>query len=403
MRGRFLRHSSVTLVLTGLVAGAQRAEAQSDKRVHEMAELLAPEVERAVGLPFKLPPRVAVRSRSAVREYMTRKLYDDLPPHELEGLAAAYRLFGLIPDTLDLRELLLALYTEQVVGYYDPDSSTLYVVAGSDPGQLRILLAHELVHALQGQYMPLDSVLDPGAANDRRMAAQAVLEGQATLAALTAFKLDRDFEAIPDFWNTYRRALKQQHEQMPVFNTAPTIIRETLIFPYLGGADFVRWFDRYHGDTVPFGPRLPQSTEQVLHPDRYSRGDMPISLVLTEPDDAVYSDGLGEFETRVLLTVLTGSESMGRAGALAWGGDRYGVYRVGDDQNALVWWTLWDTERAADRFATLLSREWPKRGMPSRRFSVKRTSVDGRPGVQLIDAPKHWPRWNDLPKVAIRN
>ncbi len=77
----------------------------------------------------------------------------------MRGLETTYRLFGLLPDTLQLRALLLDLYTEQVAGYYDPDSATLFAVADADPAQLRLVLAHEMIHALQGQYLPLDSIL----------------------------------------------------------------------------------------------------------------------------------------------------------------------------------------------------------------------------------------------------
>ncbi|MEE8192475.1 MAG: ImmA/IrrE family metallo-endopeptidase [Gemmatimonadales bacterium] len=396
-----LRFVSAGALCLTLLACGERGEAQSERRVLATAEELLPKVERAVGLPFKQPPRIAVRSREQVSRYLVRKLDDEMPPDMLHGIATAYRLFGLIPDTLDLYSLLLALYTEQVVGYFDPDSATLYVVAGSDPMQLRMVLAHELVHALQAQYVSIDELLDPGRTNDRRTAAQAVLEGQATLASLTALMPDQDFDAMPEFWNTYRFALTQQHELMPVFSSAPLIIREVLIFPYLGGADFVRWFNREYPDTVPFGARLPVSTEQILHPDRYGEGDLPIELAVGDGSPVLYSDGLGEFEIRVLLTQLTGSESVGRAGALAWGGDRYAVVPTGGDEYALVWWSVWDTERAADRFSILLSRLWPDRRAAGRRHVIERLTVERLPAVRLIDAPVGWEGWQLPPGVRV--
>ena len=60
----------------------------------------------------------------------------------------------------------------------------LFGVEGADRTQLRLVLAHEMIHALQGQYLPLDSILEPATNNDRLTAAQAILEGQATLASL---------------------------------------------------------------------------------------------------------------------------------------------------------------------------------------------------------------------------
>ena len=358
---------------------------------------LVPAVERAVGLTFRSAPRVERRSRDQVRTYLQAKLDADLSPEELEGVTIAYRLFGLMPDTLDLRALLLALYTEQVVGYYDPDSTTLYVVEGTDPAQLRLVLAHELVHGLQGQYVALDSLLSQRGQNDRRMAAQAVMEGQATLASLTALMPEQDYSAMPDFWGEFRRSVRAQQDRLPVFGAAPAIIREGLIFPYLAGADFVRWFARAYPDTVPFGPRLPASTEQILHTERYRERDAPVALWPEGSQTALYEDGLGEFETRVLLTQLSGSESVGSAGALGWGGDRYVVLPASPGY-ALVWWSVWDSEKAAERVATLLERGWP--GRPGRRTAIERQFGAGR-GVRVVDAPEAWPRWRALPSVRI--
>jgi len=104
----------------------------------------------------------------------------------------------------------------------------------------------------------------------------------------------------------------------------------------------------------------------------------------------------------VLLTSLTGSESVGRAGALYWGGDRYAVYEAGDGEHALVWWTAWDTAKAADRFATLLDRYWPTDDSEHRRILIEREPVGGRPGVRLVDAPDGWNGWDAMPRVERR-
>ncbi len=362
---------------------------------------LRPAIEAAVGLEFKEPFAIAVRSREQVRTYLERKLDADFPAEELQGVTTAYRLFGFIPDSLDLRALLLELYTEQVVGYYDPDSAMLYVVEGADPVQLRLVLAHELVHGLQGQYLNLDSLLTLRRENDRRMAAQAVFEGQAMLASLRAMMPEQDHDAMPEFWQEFRRTIREQQNRMPVFSRAPAVIREGLIFPYLAGADFVRWFLREYPDTVPFGRRLPQSTEQILHPERYRERDMPVPLGFADDAGAVYEDALGEFEIRVLVAQLSGSESIGNASALGWAGDRYGVFPAEAD-HALVWWTVWDSEKAARRFAEVIEREWGKRARAGRAYTVSVSPVEGLPAVNLVDAPETWERWGAIPRVEVR-
>jgi hypothetical protein len=237
--------------------------------------------------------------------------------------------------------------------------------------------------------------------NDRRNATQAVMEGQATLASIVAMMPDQDLSQMPDFWNQYRETVRAEQQRMPVFSNAPVIVREGLIFPYLAGADFARWFSTQFRDTVPFGRRLPVSTEQILHPDRYLAGDRPVDLRFTRGPKPTYDDNLGEFETRVLLTVLSGSEAVGSAGALQWGGDRYGVFDVeGSKERALVWWTVWDTDAAARRFASLLSREWPKQAKAGHKYMIEQSEVDTHPGVRLVDAPPSWKGWQTPPTVV---
>ena len=388
------------LFVAPLAACAADRVPSTAAEVERLAADVIPRVEQSVGLEFLQAPALAVRDRAAVERYLVVRLDEEFPPERMERVATAYRLFGLIPDTLDLRAVLLAVLAEQVVGYYDPDSVTLYVVEGADPAQIRLVLAHELVHALQGQYMPLDSLLTMRQENDRQMAAQAVLEGQATLASLTAMFDEERLRELGSFWGDVRAMLRTEQERMPVFAGAPLILREGLLFPYLAGADFVRWFGENYPDTLPFGRRLPQSTEQILYPDRYHEGDTPVTLrflPVTHAGDVLYEDTWGQFETRLILRERTGSESLANAGALGWEGDRFAVFRHASG-DALVWWSVWETPQAAEKFAAMLERSWESDG---RRWAVRREPVAGLPGVVLVDAPATWPGWETLPGVMV--
>jgi hypothetical protein len=389
------------LVVAALLTACSAGRVPStDDEVQRLAADVIPRVERSVGLAFRAPPATAVRDRAAVERYLIGRLDEEFPPERMERVQTAYALFGLIPDTLDLRALLLAVLGEQVVGYYDPDSLTLYVVEGADPVQIRLVLAHELVHALQGQYLPLDSLMSLREENDRQMAAQAVLEGQATLASLIAMFDEERLRELGSFWGDVRAMIRSEQEQMPIFAAAPLILREGLLFPYLAGADFLRWFGQNYPDTVPWGPRLPQSTEQILYPDQYHAGDAPVTLRFRPAPHAgelLYEDTWGQFETRIILRERTGSESLATAGALGWEGDRFAVFRhaAGD---ALVWWSVWETAQAAAKFAAMLERTWGGNG---RRWAVRRETVAGLPAAVLVDAPPTWPGWETLPAVAI--
>ena len=366
--------------------------------MERLVDSLRVPVERATGLTFKTAPRSAIRTRRQVRAYLMRKLEEELPPSKLEGMEAAYRLFGLLPDTLGLRSLLLDLYTEQVAGYYDPDSATLFGVEGADRAQLRLVLAHEMVHALQGQYMRLDSIMEDKSNNDRLTAAQSVLEGQATLASIEVLAPGQGVRSSPEFWDTYRDQVRQQQTSMPVFTRAPLVVREALIFPYLAGAEFMQWWmSSPFRDTVPYGPRMPVSTEQILHPDRYARGDKPVALAFPPDSQVMYEDVLGEGEIRVLIARLRGANQVRPGAPIGWAGDRFAVYRTPDGP-ALVWYVVWDDMRSAERFTWGYGGKLRATGRSGYRSMVESLELGGKPATMYVLAPSAWAGWKEIPK-----
>ena len=423
--------AAVAVVATVGSSGCeQRArEVQSEVELKQAVQQMIPAVERATRLRFRQRPVVLRRSRAQVRDYVIHKFDDDLPPAELEGAQAAYRLFGLIPDSLDLRRTMVDLLTEQVAGYFDPDSNALYVPTDIDPSQARLVISHELVHALQHQYLNLDSLVELKRQNDRRSAAQAILEGQATLAQILVLMPEQKIESLPNFWDL-RSALGGQQDQMKVFGSAPLWLRESLIFPYLGGAEFVRWFDHEYPGKQPYGVLMPISTEQILHPARYVAGDRPDAMAFESPgpDTVRYEDGLGEFEIRLLLEQHLGGDSAAASFAAGWDGDRYQVLggrsaaragragRVGRAgvaggagggaarADALVWYTLWDDKRAAAHFKQGLQSAWAKRrsgGPTVRRSEIRQLVVSGVHVVRLVDAPAGWAGWKRVPAIRV--
>ena len=87
------------------------------------ADLVArdvPLIETAVGVPFKHPPKLEIRTREQVRAFVLAQLEDSATQRDLAGKEAAYKVLGLIPDTMNVRRLFVDLLTEQILGYYDP-------------------------------------------------------------------------------------------------------------------------------------------------------------------------------------------------------------------------------------------------------------------------------------------
>jgi hypothetical protein len=342
-----------------LPPGVADADSPADL-VALLAELL-PRVERLSGLDRTDVLRMRRQSRVDAAAYVERRLDSELPPDRLDAIRRTYAALGLVPDTLDLRTLLLELYTEQVLGYYDPATTTLFVLEGEDAAGLRPLLAHELVHALQDQHTNLDSLVSYERGNDRQTAAHAALEGHAMVVmfAVLAEEATRrriDPVTLPDPSVDLGDALAAQNQQFPVFGRAPAVIQETLLFPYVHGASFVHrlWssmapLERY---PAPIDTLLPQSTAAVLAPQPLERLQEPVELSFADVPHGwrtVHENTLGKLETAIFLGEHLGTAA--RAAADGWRGDRYLLLTDETGADVLHWVSVWESTAAAERFA----------------------------------------------------
>lgn len=396
-------HRTVTAaLLAAALLAACRGEAPgaSGDAIGRLVDSLRPQVEQTVGLPFKAPPRYAVRSRAQVASYLAAKLNEELPAERLTAMHDVYRLLGQVPDSLDIRTLLTALYEEQVAGFFDPDSGMLFVFEGSDvkSAQFKFVLAHELVHALQYDYLALDSIMHQRRDSDRLAAAQAMLEGQATLASMKMMAPGQDLLRDDAIWETFREQLVSARASMKVFAETPRVLQEGLIFPYLEGAQFVRAYELRHGSTTqPYGDAIPLSTEQVLHPQRYDRRDGPVDVPLDTVGAALgETDVMGEMGIAVLAADLAGAEVVSTTIPIGWAGDRYRLYQTPEGP-ALVWHIAWDDQRAADRFLAGAGARLRARARPGYRTVVDSADIAGHPGTQVVIAPSGWTGWDALP------
>ncbi len=363
----------------------------SDPMLASAAARLLPDLADRSGLELVEPVRLERRTRAELERYLEFKLDEALPIDEAELLSESYQLFGMVPRGMDLRAVLKDLYLEQVAGFYDPDSTTLFVLDDQPEDALESLLVHELVHAIQDQSTDLDAITDPELGNDRQVAAQAAIEGHATL-VMFEFLMELqggsvDLTEMSNFTDLLRPALEAARTQSPALAGAPLVLQESLLFPYLGGAAFVEALWKAEpGRPPPFGPRLPASTEQILHPERFlgAERDLPETVELEAPAGwhQVYEGGLGELETAILLETHTGSRELSGG----WDGDRYLLLESEAGTRVLVWVSVWDEESQRDRFLGALRQH--ANGFPVQ-ASADAVDVSGRPGVRLEigDAP----------------
>ncbi|HUQ18707.1 MAG TPA: hypothetical protein VM099_03760 [Gemmatimonadaceae bacterium] len=381
----------------------KKADAGSTPYARQVQDAV-PKIEKAVGLKFKSAPRVEVRSKDQVRAFVTQQFRDPQSLREFNGMEAAYKRLGMIPDTLDLKKFLVDLLAEQIVGYYDPKTKVLYIVTGAPAEAASVTITHELVHALQDQYISLDSTQKIEGQNDRQSAAQAVFEGQAVYEQIAAMFGETNVAVnLPGGWDRIRDMIRENQSSMPVFATAPIVIQETLIFPYLSGAEFVRNFKERNAGKMLYTD-MPISTEQILHPSAYfARRDAPTDITLPALNGVAmgYQNTLGEFETRLFLFQHLEDQNEAVRGATGWDGDRYALFNTTGGAG-IVWVTVWDSPVEASEFLDVMNEVVGRRyGMKSaavagaatriytgtRSVQITSGEVDGRPVVVYVDAP----------------
>jgi len=373
------------------------------------ASRVIPKIEEATKLKFKSPPKIEMRTRDEVRRFLEEKLATELPAEELAGQERAYKRFGFIPDTLNLREFMVGLLTEQIAGYYDPATEVLYVVEGAEPALIDMTVGHELVHALQDQYFNLDSLQKLKGQNDAQVAAQALLEGQAVFEQMSAMMGERALTtALPGTWERVRDLIRQNNEAMPLFASAPFVIQETLLFPYLTGAEFIRRAKEKRRNTNLLLD-VPASTEQVLHPERFFESRDAVTAVTLPPPrtgKVIYENNLGEFETRLFVYQHLKDQAAAFRGAAGWDGDRFQLIDLGRGE-ALAWLTIWDSSVDAAEFRDLVDTSLLKRfkdlepvkgnemtrtyNAGNRVIALIAVEVQGRPAIVYVDAPRGTP------------
>ena len=378
------------LLLLAVAGGCRGPNPGESPYAREVADDI-PRIEHATGMKFKSTPRIEVRSRNEVRDFLIAKFDEETPKRELLGEESAYKLLGMLPDSLDLRRLLLAVLTEQVIGYYDPSKKVLYIVQGADEKTVGITITHELVHALQDQYVNLDSLEKSTTDNDRLTAAQAAIEGEAQFEQLSIMLGGQENIALRvGGGDRIREMIRENQSSMPVFATAPMLIQESLLFPYLSGADFVRRLKERRGNVNPL-TSIPRSTEQILHTAAYfgNPSDEPSSVVLPAPRGAksVYENDLGEFGARLFLYQHLRDESWAARAATGWDGDRYLVVE-GKTGRGIVWASVWDSPLSAAAFSDAVVRATARRTGASERPELAGGATFHAPGRTISIVPR---------------
>jgi len=373
--------ASLLLACPFLVTGArtpsgaaQATAAASSQSLLAQADALLNEMSEITGLPVKAPLKKQIIARPEVHKYLEENLRAEYSPEEVHAQQAALRAFGLVSPDFNLEKFLLDFYTEQAAGFYDPRRKTMYLADWVTEDMQRLVLTHELTHALQDQNFDLERFLHADRANDDSTGArQAVVEGHATAAMMQDLVRPLDLAQVPSLAPMMGPVVHQQMEEFPAFTNAPFFFRFQALFPYTEGVSFMQrglaaggWKSLNALFTDP-----PRTTKEFFEPEFYFEHKLLPSLTLRRPAAlsgtaglrVVGENTLGELGYYALLGQLL-SEAEGKRVARGWMADRYLLYEGPDEHYILVARTRWSNPEAALAFFrdyhTILARKYPE-------------------------------------------
>jgi hypothetical protein len=340
--------------LMQLLGGGEPA---SEKDLIAAARTIVGQVARIRKLEKRRPVSMEVRTKSQIRSYVEERMEAEIKPEELQGQEWALKRLGLLPEDYSLKDSIVALYEEQIAGYYDPFAHKFYIADWIPLLMQQPIMAHELTHALQDQHFDLQPYLTPIKENsDATAARQALVEGDAvlTMMAFSFGAAGMSVDSLESVGGTIRQSLSMGSQKYPVFASAPTYMRESLVFPYATGADFALARKKaagWKGLTATY-KGLPKSTEQILHPERYPSDEpqaVELKAVLDGAPDGwkhVHTDVLGELVLGILLKQKLPAARSTRV-ADGWDGDRYRAFRAPGGRTVVVHRSVWDSEADA--------------------------------------------------------
>jgi hypothetical protein len=311
-------------------------------------------------------PRVLIR-REAVEQTLRQMLIEQGYAETLADQARSLSALGLIKPTYDLFKYAMNGLADNVGGFYIPWLGQLFVIGTRFGGVERFVFAHEFDHALTDQYFDIGALgvyPDCLSEGQRCAAIRALVEGDATLLMQQWWQQYAGPQDYQDILR-YRPPSQTLPEDFP-----PPYVSRDLEFPYVAGLKFVESLHQ-RGNWAEVNrayANLPDSTEQILHPEKYVDDEQPIEVAAPPLIDTLGADWrlidddvLGEWTTYLVLTAgadlaaqIPDDDAL-RA-SRGWGGDHYQIYYndvISQTVLAAEW--VWDTPRDATEFSLALS------------------------------------------------
>jgi hypothetical protein len=318
-------------------------------------DILKKRVEKTGKLEFKKNVPVKYMNSARFKDYLA-SLFDEENPTGLPGKDGVYlRWMGFENKTIDVRRIRKRLLLSNTSCVYN--KKTKEIIASNEYRELdfihAVFMTHELRHSLQDQYFDLTTLSgNIPVFDDRYLAVTAAIEGDASLVMAKDNGMNVDVltsTSDADVLLSFSPVAKLSQAA----GESPALIYRS-IMPYVDGLRFVSTvYNKKKWDGVnKILQNPPDSTEQILHPDKYFKKEKPIDVLITyKPEGYVpYLSGvIGEYMLNILLK--PGDSPNEVDFARGWGGDMFCIYKHSSTPSYfLVWKSLWDENEYCSHF-----------------------------------------------------
>lgn len=388
---------------TALVAqdGAQekslpkRVESEDAKKLEALADAVVKEVEEIRGAEFKRPVAKGVYTEAQLSDYLQKKLFEEeYGGGKLERQEWMLTQLGYLPKGMKLAKTYVDVLLSQIGGFYDPEREAFFMLErAARYGDFvnRMMIAHELTHALDDQFYGLQARMKRAKDHDEGFAIGAVIEGSATALMYrwqSSNASDMNLAEMKD-------VAKREMESAETLRKAPPYFH-VLVARYMAGASFFTKGEgmrqiltrdtSYKPEVDAAFAKQPVSSEQILHPKKYwsdETRDDPVTIANLAEFEAkiekrldakiVERDTMGEIHMAILgrnpdrklnMGLMVNAAYWSNRAARGWGGDEVWVLQrqAGEaTERGMLWLTFWDTEKDREEFQAAYAKHYGER------------------------------------------
>lgn len=343
----------------------QGSNSHLQRQLTERVRTHAREVAQLRGLELRHPLRVEFIDRRGVRDYVLKTLHRELSPELIAIMGRIDISMGVVGPTVDSAQVLLALLEDGIMGIYDPPTDTMLINDEVESSMMTMVLRHEVAHGIQDMHHDLDAINKVHLGHSDLDAARSwLVEGEAQAIAIGLEIGDPTLKSIPDRYIDYMISASLDASSLP---PEQRVLARSMQLPYTAGMAAVVTLVRAGGwDAVDqLYAALPNSTEQMLHPEKLAARERPQKIALRSGAiEQVFVDRRviweDEFGEAAWLALLCESAPIpeARGAAAGWDGDRYIALAPHDDDETrpplIVGLSHWDTREDAQEFASAL-------------------------------------------------